>query len=399
MKKGRAPVQAPIGIVNFRNVQGQQNASAANAGRISPQPASHTEYSDYPQCSTYLKDRAIRRSTSLKREDEAGTVATAQRPPPAGKVFGCTYFGKGFRAGKSQEPAPAREVHRTESKSRLKSMHKTASNWNRPERSVKNGCEQEGRSNSNESFADSRKHNRDYVRSILNAPYGRPDRSPLPADCLPVINLQNSYQLFVAAGKAGDDAEKEDEYFKYINRQKRSRAAAAAMVRSKDGTGRPDRRRLVAQEAKREHEKPPVRAFNWNGIHFEVSKKKDGPIDSARHLRKNYSKEMNLLFYNFNGAQEETHAKSFIEDPPQNKTSMNFYARSEKQREITNSPSSTAAQSNDAGEDAAVSSVKLSSRAREEDSEFPPPPPAKERLCQPLTPITNNSKMRCDSRD
>ncbi len=380
----------PVGSRNCSNMREQHNATVLGPCAEGSEAAANAEYSDCSQSRQYLNDKSIRRSTSFKKSED---VASPENPSTGSKALGCTYFGRGFEVARPAAAGAGRNARGSEPRTRLRSMHKTATNWTRADRSVKAGG---GRNN--ESVVETRSYNKSYVKSILNtSSHVRADRSP-PAGaggCLPVINIKNPRQQFTTST---DEPEKGDEYIKYIARKKNSRASAISMTRSKEAGGRLDRRRLVGQPRETQQEtKQPVRAFNWNGIHFEVNDQQDGPVDSAHHMHKGYSKEMNLLFYNFNDSgsvQEpgEEHSQSFMEErrgsrqrggrTHQNKTSMNFYAREERKEP---SPNSTAAQSNDNGEDA---NSKMSTQTREGEEDQPQ---AMDRQPPPLTPITNNS--------
>jgi len=99
-----------------------------------------------------------------------------------------------------------------------------------------------------------------------------------------------------------------------------------------------------------------IRAFNWEGIHFEISPKKPEETVEKQGFCAEYSKEMNLMNYNFNnsitrnqsesprGTNQEAHIAA--EKKLTKKNSMNLILK-EKYETETSRTSSTTTNTND----------------------------------------------------
>jgi len=198
-----------------------------------------------------------------------------------------------------------------------------------------------------------------------------------------VIHIKPSVQKYIAAitDSIGNN---EDAYIKYIARKKRPRPAQTNINRTYNNG--------------KLRERTDVKAFDWNGIHFEVNVGNEASMDSGRTMKKKIAKEMNLISYNFI-AEERIETASNCEKgrSRNNKTSMNFYSKKEKVGKI-NSPSTTEENSFDGDSKSINSSIngvtnsannrtfdenhpKKSFKKHSDNNKWPPP----------LTPITNHS--------
>ncbi len=260
---------------------------------------------------------AIRRSTSFKSK------AVPQR-----LALGCTYYPKDSSGEpSSQKPKSASR------KKRLVSMHKTAADWNQAgyahdysydscmvsvygnEPVAKN---QKSRTHTKNQFS-SQKPKMQLVENTTG---------------LPKI-IRKEQKRFVPENVAGGTGlERKDEYIRYIISKKKAKAAAAAAeasgrlsrakVRGGEMGRRADEGTPAAAESARRGSKDTStnntidntpHSFNLGGITFEVhSKRGTSPSDSVEYLRSQVSKEMNLMFYDFNGA-----AKRLASESPQPK--------------------------------------------------------------------------------
>jgi hypothetical protein len=97
-----------------------------------------------------------------------------------------------------------------------------------------------------------------------------------------------------------------------------------------------------------------IRTFNWEGIHFEVSPKRDGSLEEAKDMHSQYANDLNLMAYNFNNSFNRNNSDSpkenhnvQIEAIPKisnrlgNKMSMNFIMKERCGTNNTTSSSGT----------------------------------------------------------
>jgi len=99
-------------------------------------------------------------------------------------------------------------------------------------------------------------------------------------------------------------SEKRDEYIRYIANSKKSALGARedynkirnfklkdVSIDSARGNG------MFSNESK-------THSFSLGGVNFEVQSKCDTSVNSLEHMRTDISKEMNLMFYDFNGSKK-----------------------------------------------------------------------------------------------
>lgn len=288
---------------------------------------SNAEYNEKDKDQQTSSNMNTSRSISLnKQENKPPTVIKAQPQNSTFKAknpFGCTYFGQGFFKASVVEskpnPSPVNPNKSSAHKqSRINSMHKTANYWNVPNKS-KHMPKGSGVSE----YTSENKRKADCIPVYPNYTI---------AGYLPAIDQK------VIQFSENQEVETSDAYIKYVTHTKKSRQNTMMYTRQKEG----EQGQILPLERKPNHMVPEdpnagIRAFNWEGIHFEVSPKRDGSSDSAQNM-KDYQNDMNLMCYNFNGltnqqirnASESPNPDSIPDIPTKkiisifNKTSNNF---------------------------------------------------------------------------
>jgi len=112
-------------------------------------------------------------------------------------------------------------------------------------------------------------------------------------------------------------SEKRDEYIRYIISNKKSKLEGKNNNRSRCRKGINPKTKgdfsidLARRDSILSSDSSEVRSFNFGGISFEVHSKGDGSsMNSLEHLESNISKEMSLMFYDFNGAKSRVSSNS-----------------------------------------------------------------------------------------
>lgn len=234
----------------------------------------------------------ISRTDSLNKKDnkKPGRVL---RPTVKlhNKQFECTYFGQGFQLQKS-----AKDLHlenTIQNKIRLNSMRKTVTYWN-----------SSSGNNKKIEFANSNKINVIPKENDANPHLSRKSSFISGHNgasiCLPLIEQRGRpKKLWTEIVKS----EIEDKYIQFITTSKEMRTQAVSLNRPKETEIQTKQNCNPCEDNQR---KEDIRTFNWEGIHFEVSPKRDGSLEDEKSLRKEYSKELNLMCYNFNGSLEKS---------------------------------------------------------------------------------------------
>jgi hypothetical protein len=190
-----------------------------------------------------------------------------------------------------------------------------------------------------------------------------------------------------------------------------------------------------------EDHKLGIRVFNWEGIHFEVSPKRDGSCESSHNMKKDYNEDMNLMVYNFNSSINRNGSESPKPSVPSkakgnevqkkivnmyNKTTNNFVKKMKKSNG-TQSPISALAKKNNSRDNQtkakaieetisedkkksqqyssprqlADTKIKLENEARRildrSEGKTNPEGIRRKKSPPPLTPITNNSTLRSNN--
>lgn len=240
---------------------------------------------------------AIRRSTSFKYQEL-----------PYRKPLGCTYYDEGF-CHKKDDSTATPNVLKAKSKNRKKqltSMHKTAAHWNVGNSSIIE-------------YEDS--------TLVVGKPYkkscfiGRKESIP-QSSVLPKIDSTGKGQF-----DAENSSNKEDSYIAYIKNKKKLKAETGYLNITKQRNERIQEHTPITSARRFSKEKQQIKAgdsksFVMNGINFEVHSRKSGsPTESVEQLKGQITKEMSLMFYDFNGAAQRIHNES----PPlkENSTSKN----------------------------------------------------------------------------
>lgn len=112
-------------------------------------------------------------------------------------------------------------------------------------------------------------------------------------------------------------SEKRDEYIRYIISNKKAlldkkndskSKCRRAMNQKPKGDFSVD---LARRDSILSNDSSEIRSFNMGGISFEVHSKGDGSsMNSLEYLEPNISKEMSLMFYDFNGARSRVNSNS-----------------------------------------------------------------------------------------
>ena len=260
---------------------------------------------------------ATMRSTSLPKHSNDKFPHKSTRANEAyARVLGCTYFGQGFlRHGQRDRPSPSSNSHSNliskvgvlpGTKRRLvAAMHKTATGWH-----------------ANGSATTRTQHASEDGHNGSNGPQ---DDSTTSQGRLPSIG-ENVAQGQFSVAKAVDT---DDVYIRYISANRRSRALAYVHGRSKEGEQghivQPERWPAPTHQLSgtaSDKERLGVRAFNWEGIHFEVSPRRDDATSVPR-MNAHYADDMNLMQYYFNAVHSPT-----PEIAPDNKQTTCFEAPS-----------------------------------------------------------------------
>ena len=257
-----------------------------------------SEYADLTKEQTannFLTNASICRSTSLnKQENKIPVSSNTAKQDVNTRTFGCTYFGQGFIKAQHKDnkpsPSPYTQQKSAYRKTRLNSMHKTATYW----------------TSSNKAQKSKFDHDNDHINKkqlASNIDVNSFKSNYAGEGYLPVIDEKTQKQQFHTDNVEPDT---NDTYIKYVSCNKRSRAGALCINRSKEteqGYIVPIDRRIdhTKSVVSNEAQKLSVRAFNWEGIHFEVSPKRDGSCDSS-NMHMDYANDMNLMAYDFNGS-------------------------------------------------------------------------------------------------
>ena len=246
------------------------------------------------------------------REDSIRhSVSFISKPPPGGNEIGGTYYcDKESSTGSDVIVSKPRSTNR---KKRLISMQKTAAEWDR-----KTSCNNAGSDCLHDSSflsvyggdaSSILKKGRANIHNKIN-----PEKQKVQAtiNMLPSIT-QKEKNRFVPDPTAA--ADKKDDYIRYIVSKKSKQATGDSL-----GSGRLSQTKMRGSEACRKSEGIAVlgsarrlskdnatndntHSFNLGGIAFEVhTKSETSPNDSFEHMKTQVSKEMNLMFYDFNGA-------------------------------------------------------------------------------------------------
>jgi hypothetical protein len=107
-------------------------------------------------------------------------------------------------------------------------------------------------------------------------------------------------------------SEKRDEYIRYIaNTKKKSAMEAKDNVRNGNRRTRNTKLKEDYSVDSARRDSNETRTFNLGGISFEVRAKGDIPsVNSLEYMKTSVSKEMNLMFYDFNGAKKRMNSGS-----------------------------------------------------------------------------------------
>ncbi len=332
MKKKRPPHVSSIKPHPDSNTRGKVAAQTyTNYAKV------YTEYGSVTGAATVepTKDAPagnINRSISLNKQENNPPVLPKPKRKDAA-AFGCTYFGQGFFKAPAADGRPSPYSQQKSSayrKTRINSMHKTANYWNVPAKTKHTAAAVNNEYSGHDSGR--KKHESNSSRLMYGSTH------------LPAIEQKTVHFTDVP------ETDSNDTYIKYVSQAKRSRALPAYANRSKEG----EQGQIVPLEKRvppADEAKSGIRAFNWEGIHFEVSPKRDGSCDSVNGLQPEYVNDMNLMFYNFNGSNpqcprngsESPHPEPISEAPLKkvpamhNKTSSNF-AKSWKRGNAVQSP-------------------------------------------------------------
>lgn len=243
----------------------------------------NVEHNDLPKQGTNDKMMMERRNSLNKCKNNKKSRDIKAFVSPYNKRFECTYYGQGFKLQKplNEMTGPEISTHRV----KLNPMHKTSTNWeisNKLPPNNKNvvnstygkkGCNSRGGQQNQENSGISNFVNKHNVEN----------------NGLPFIeNKERSNKFWQDIVESPT----EDIYIKSIATSRISRAAAVSINRPK-GT-------LLQSEINTDKER--LRIFNWEGIHFEISPKRNDSTKNDKDLQKEYSKELNLMSYNFNDA-------------------------------------------------------------------------------------------------
>eukprot|EP00826_Nyctotherus_ovalis_P040842 TRINITY_DN4058_c0_g1_i7.p1 TRINITY_DN4058_c0_g1~~TRINITY_DN4058_c0_g1_i7.p1 ORF type:complete len:344 (+),score=40.09 TRINITY_DN4058_c0_g1_i7:147-1178(+) len=219
------------------------------------------------------------------------------KPPPAlrqgvwrpSNPMGGTHFGQSFAQPRKKDVSPYSQ-HDACSKLWSGSMNRTANNWN------------------------ARARNRLLKDKGEKASELRSSRSK----CERLPGIGKNQAKFVSCVTGVDDA-----YISYVAQNKQSKSFVNYKTREK--------KQLSKSELAEENN---VRAFNWEGIHFEVIPKRDNSLTSINDLQSSYKTDINLMSYNFNNCASKqppslSTSHSYLAEtkaiPAYNKTSNDFY--------------------------------------------------------------------------
>jgi len=233
-----------------------------------------------------VQENNISRSISLNKPP-----ASRQKVVKTNNFMGSTHFGQGFirgRKGNEKIDMSPYSQHETNKRHCAGSMNKTANNWNTRIRSrlLKEKAERDQELRSSRSKHEENTH-------------------------LPSIN--KNFSQFSNTNISGIN----DAYISYVANNKQSRSFISYKKKEK--------KQLNKSELIQESE---VKAFNWEGIHFEVIPKRENSLTSINNLQSNYKTDMNLMVYNFNNSTTI---------PIHNKT-LNDFNKSRRRANINRSP-------------------------------------------------------------
>ena len=213
-----------------------------------------------------------------------------------GNPFGCTYFGQGFFRGRQtdERSSVSPYAQKVNQKAWVSSMHKTANCWN---------------------FCAGNKKEKINNQQDLGS-----QRQKKRAQYLPNVEQKSVY--FNGDVHPGI----KDNYIEYVLQNKRNKDLSYYNVNTMKHTHSLDKKPGVDA-------KLSIRAFNWEGIHFEVSPKQDLSLDSGKNMKEDYINDMNLMEYNFNNKKL---SDSVSPKPEIQKQSLSIYNKTMKNFNISN---------------------------------------------------------------
>ncbi len=248
------------------------------------------------------------RSTSLNRLNAKPSGAAIPQETP-----GCTCVGKGLRQPNKLLATGTQAQIEGLLRGKLATMHKTATNWNKSREPGRVDYAQVGRQLLQNGFGATQ-------TGFMHAGPAAECRLPLTENRASLPTMENA------------DAQERKNYVKGASTFRKSRAAVAGINTSSKS---PSKFHVDQKDSQKnvpaEQPKPGVRTFVWEGIHFEVSPKKNLPSPAnpalAPGMQIAYSKEMNLMDYDFNNSISRNRSESPKEEKPRverKRSSMNF---------------------------------------------------------------------------
>jgi hypothetical protein len=354
----------------------------------------------------------IGRANSLVKKS-GRILKIASNPYINNKIFESTYYGQGFNI---QAKAKIKENCREPScKVRMSSMHKTATFWNicSNEQSQVDlakkkidGLSLHRKSNGSRNGGLLIKENVKALK-LSRKPSFRNERIG-GAVCLPSIEYRGRTNNLWQDKSA---AKLEDRYINFIAENKKVNRDSQLLVIKKETevgqiNGCNENPKLGGNTNTEETEDKPksVRTFNWEGIHFEVSPRIEGSPNRAEDLKSNYSSDINLMSYNFNGSSNRNHADSPSTDfaAESSKIRKKFINRASmnnlpKERSCTNNTTSSTLTNNTEdrtekvpfGKSSKNSGLDESSNAEENQSQLKDCEPPTQKIPRPPSPIAN----------
>jgi hypothetical protein len=227
---------------------------------------------------------AIMRSTSFKCSGV-----------PVRRPLGCTYYGEGFGYA-HQDNGPERLIKPKSGsrKKRTPAMQKTAANWNIKNADLAYESVSKDYSNPNVNVSIGRRTNARPQANRQTSGNGHGQRPQHPSDSSTLARREPKD----ADGENDGDGSgrKEDQYIRYIKHQKKLKAAETGYLARLAPYSGLQRRLDPGAESPAS---TAAQSFVMSGISYEVHHDRGA---SREHLKGRRSKDMNLMFYDFNNS-------------------------------------------------------------------------------------------------
>lgn len=275
---------------NKNNINGQPSSR-----RLKAIPETSVNHHDNSK-QTNKEEPAINRTNSLSRKDPV-TVTVNKASANTFKKFESTYYGQGFlKIQKNNKDSVEQDI--SMNKTKVCTMHKTATSWNlnmEHKRINKNKVDISSNRCKNISSRDEKALSNNNRKGNIQQLNFLNDHAT-SSICLPTIEERGRNK------NMWQDAEEpgiEDRYINYIAANRKPKGGMSLCKQKDIERGYVP---ILTEQRLNPNKNRDIRSFNWEGIHFEVSPKRDGSIEEVKEMQAEYTQQLNLMRYNFNGS-------------------------------------------------------------------------------------------------